>query len=130
MLGESVSWKEEFDYVKSYKDQFVDLINNQGLSRSILHKIKSYAAMVKENQLIEAENKIGNAKRKPNLSYIWHTTYYLTRFMGKEKSNYAVHDFCKDLRDKQLLTPAKFCLMSLAARWAELELREIQNNNQ
>ena len=130
LLGESVSWKDEFDYVKSYKDQFVDLVNNQGLSRSILHKIKSYAAMVKDNQAIEAENKSGNANRKPNLSYMWHTTYYLTRFMGKEKSNSAVHGFCKDLRDKQLLTPAKFRLMSLAARWAELELREIQINNQ
>lgn len=130
MFGESVSWDDsEYGYVKSYKDQFVALINNDGLSRSILHKIKSYAAMVKDNKEIEEENKRGNTKRKPNMSYMWHTAYYLTRFMGKERGKTAINAFCKDLRDKQLLSPEKFRLMSLAARWAELELRETQQNN-
>ncbi len=41
----------------------------------------------------------------------------------------AVKAFCMDLRDKQLHTPEQFRLMSLAARWAELELRETQQNN-
>ena len=126
MFGETLSWKDEFDYVQSYKNQFVDLINRHGLSRSILHEIKAYAMMVKRNQYIEEENRKGNMKQRPNLSYMWHTTYYLTRFMGKEKSNAFIFNFCKDLRDKQLLTPEKFRLMSMAARWAELELRETQ----
>lgn len=129
MFGASVSWTDEFDYVKSYKDQFVSLIENCGLSRGILHKIMTYAEMVKENQTIEAENKKGNFKRKPNLSYIWHTAYYLTRFMGKEKDNKAVYDFCKDLRDKQLVNTNNYKLVSLAARWAELELRFNKSNN-
>jgi CRISPR-associated protein Csm1 len=129
MFGESISWKDEFDYVKSYKEQFVTLINKANLSRGILHKIMTYEAIVKENQLIAAQNEKGNQKRKPDLSYLWHTTYYLTRFMGKEKDNKAVYLFCKDLRDKQLLSTEKFRLMALAARWAELELRMNNSTN-
>lgn len=131
MFGESVSWEEEFDTVKMNKQKFVDLINNYGLSRGILHKIMRYAAMVKENEVIEQENKNGNYKRKPNYSYIWHTAYYLTRFMGKkeEKKNNPVYDFCQKLRDDDLHTPEDFRLMSLAARWAELTLRMNENNS-
>lgn len=131
MFGESVAWsKEEYGYVKSYKQQFVSLIDGFGLSRGILHKIMTYAEIVKENKQIE-ENK--DDKRKPNMSYLWHTAYYLTRFMGKEKDNKAVYEFCKDLRDKQLIKEDNYRLMSIAARWAELELREnidsINNKN-
>ena len=129
MFGESISWENEFDYVKSYKEQFVTLINKANLSRGILHKIMTYEAIVKENQVIAAQNEKGDQKRKPDLSYLWHTTYYLTRFMGKEKDNKAVYLFCKDLRDKQLLSAEKFRLMALAARWAELELRMNNSTN-
>ena len=129
MFGETLSWRDdEFGYVKSYKDQFVSLVTECGLSRSILHKIMRYAAMVKENKAIEAENRRGNNKHKPNMSYIWHTAYYLTRFMSKEKGNKVIYDFCRDLRDNQLYSPEKYRLMSIAARWAELELR-INNIN-
>lgn len=127
IFGESVSWDGEFDYVKSYKEQFVSLIEKCCLSRGILHRIMTYAAIVKENQTIEEENKNGNYKRKPDMSYLWHAAYYLTRFMGKEKDNKVVYDFCKDLRDKQLVKTDNYRLVSLAARWAELELREIKD---
>lgn len=129
MFGETVSWDGEFGYVKRFKDKFVDLISPKDLSRSILHTILTYAAMVKENKVIEEEIKKGNTKRKPDLSYLWHTAYHLTRFMGKEKDNQAVYDFCKDLRDNKLLNPENYRLMSIAARWAELELRENNINN-
>ena len=128
MFGECVSWNDEFDYVKSYKDKFVSLIEIFGLSRGILHKVMTYAAIVNENQIIAEENKKGNNKRKPNMSYLWHTAYYLTRFMGKEKDNKPVYDFCKDLRDRQLLKTDNYRLVSLAARWAELEMREINDS--
>ena len=88
----------------------------------------AYAAIVKENKKIEEESKNGNNKRKPDMRYLWHTAYYLTRFMGKEKDNKVVFNFCKDLRDKQLVKPDNYKLMSLAARWAELELREIKDS--
>lgn len=123
MFGESVSWENEFDYVMEKSRKFVELISDKGLSHSILHRIKRYAEMVKENKVIEEENKNGNHKRKPDMSYLWNTTYFLTRFMGKEDVNKEVYDFCKELRDNELHTPEQFRLMSLAARWAELELR-------
>ena len=126
MFGESLSWEKEFVYVKSYKNQFVKLIQENGLSHGILLKIMTYANMVKENQEIER----GNSKRNrmPNLSYFWHTAYYLTRYLGKQNHDSAVKNFCKDLRDRQLHSPEQFRLMSIAARWAELELR-INNSN-
>ncbi len=120
LLGECVSWtKDEYEYVKSYKDQFVSLIKDFGLSRGILHKIMTYAETVKGNR---------DEKRKPDMSYLWHTAYYLTRYMANAKGKAAVVEFCKDLRDKQLLKEENYRLMSIAARWAELELRENNNN--
>jgi len=122
-LGETVSWDYEFDYVRKYKGFFVEYIEKHGLSRGILHKIMTYAAIVKENQIITEENNNGNNRRQPNMSYLWHTSYYLTRYMEANKSKCKVVEFCKDLRDKQLLNAEKYRLMALAARWAELELR-------
>jgi len=49
--------------------------------------------------------------------------------MGKEKDNKEVYKFCMSLRDEKLLTPNDYRMMSLAARWAELELRETDNTN-
>jgi len=129
MFGETVSWMNEFDYVKTNKDKLVELIKNYGLSRSILHKIKKYALIVKENMAVEVANKKGEKKRKPDWSYVWHKAYYLTRYMGKEKDNKEVYKFCMSLRDEKLLTPNDYRMMSLAARWAELELRETDNTN-
>lgn len=124
LFGESVSWNEsEYGYVKSYKQKFVSLINDFGLSRGILHKIMTYASIVEENQIIAEGNSNGIHKRKPNMSYLWHTAYYLTRYMETNKSKVEVVAFCKDLRDKQLLNAEKYRLMALAARWVELELR-------
>lgn len=128
MFGESISWNGEFDYVKKYKDEFATLIDKCGLSRSILHKVMTYAAIIKNNQIIEEENKKGDNKRKPNMSYLWHAAYYLTRFMGKEQDNKVVYDFCKDLRDVQLVKTENYRLISLSARWAELELRMNKNS--
>ena len=129
MFGETVSWMNEFDYVRTNKKRFVELIKDYGLSRSILHIIKRYALIVKENTVVEEENKKGEKKRKPDWRYVWHKAYYLTRYMGKEKDNKEVYDFCKTLRDEKLLTPNDYRMMSLAARWAELELRETDNTN-
>ena len=123
MFGEAISWKNEFEYVKRFKNSFVTLINDYNLSRGILHKIMNYASIVKKNEIIIEENKNGYNKRKPDYSYLWHTAYYLTRYMGKEKDNKTVYDFCKDLRDKQLHNAENFRLIGLAARWAELEIR-------
>lgn len=118
LFGETISWKDDFGYVEQYKREFVSLINKEHLSKGILHKIKIYALMIKDNK-----EKVKRGKRE-DMSYLWHTAYYLSRYMESHKKNQCVYDFCKNLRDKELLNIRKYELMAVAARWAELELKE------
>ena len=74
--------------------------------------------MIKDNK-----EKVKRGKRE-DMSYLWHTAYYLSRYMESHKKNQSVYDFCKNLRDKELLNIRKYELMAIAARWAELELKE------
>lgn len=118
MFGKSISWKYEFDYVEHYKNEFVRLISPPfNMPRGILHKIMSYAAIVERNT-VSAESK------DKDYSYIWHTAYYLTRMIERVKEPQII-EFCKKLRDKELLygSDNEFRLMAIAARWAELTLR-------
>ena len=124
MLGKTVSWNQEFDYVKSFKQQFVTLITQYDLSKGILHKLMLYSSIADRNKLLRKEGKTGN------FSYIWHISYYLTRFMKRYESNQAVFDFCRSLRDKEInyRNGRKLELIALAARWAELILKDDINN--
>lgn len=119
-LGNTVSWNEEFDYVKNYKDKFVSLINTFNLSKSILHKLMLYASIAKRNEILRSEGKA------EDFSYVWHTSYYLTRYMERYKSNNEVYAFCRTLRDKELTFKEgrKLQLIAQAARWAELLLKD------
>ena len=122
-LGKTVSWKDEFAYVKSYQQQFVSLIGNYGLSKGLLHKLMLYASIAEQNKVRRREGKA------EDFSYIWHISYYLTRFVNRYKTNDEVCAFCRHLRDKELdyKSPRRLELIALAARWAELILRD--NNN-
>ena len=117
LFGETIAWKDEFDYVKSYKEQFIMLINEYNMSKGILHKIMLYSKMIQDNKKKVKQNK------QENFGYIWHTSYYLTRYIERY-NNEIVKAFCRDLRDNQLRDSRKYELMSIAARWAELELKE------
>lgn len=126
LFGETISWEEEFGYVERYKNEFVDLIKEENLSKGILHKIKTYALMIKDNKEKKARGE------RTNMSYLWHTAYYLSRFMESHKKNRCVYDFCKNLRDKELLRDShNYELMAVAVRWAEIELKEnnVEHNN-
>lgn len=124
MLGKTVSWNQEFDYVKSFKQQFVTLITQYDLSKGILHKLMLYSSIADRNKLLRKEGKT------ENFSYIWHISYYLTRFMKRYESNQAVFDFCRSLRDKEInyRNGRKLELIALAARWTELILKDDINN--
>lgn len=119
-LGRTVSWDTEFDYVKSFKTQFVSLINDFGLSKSILHKLMLYASIAEHNEVRRKEGK------NEDFSYVWHISYNLTRYMERYKSNNAVYAFCRTLRDNELTfrDGRKLQLIALAARWAELLLKD------
>lgn len=123
-LGKTVSWKVEFDYVKSFQQQFVSLIENYGLSKGILHKLMLYASIAEQNKVRKREGKA------EDFSYIWHISYYLTRYINRYKSNDEVCAFCRQLRDKEIdyKNGRRLELIALSARWAELILKDINNN--
>lgn len=123
-LGKTVSWEKEFAYVKSYQQQFVSLITEYGLSKGILHKLMLYSSIADQNKLNKRDGK------SEDFSYIWHISYYLTRFINRYKSNQVVCDFCRLLRDKELdyRQGRNLELIALAARWAELILKDDINN--
>ena len=124
ILGKTISWKDELDFVKGYCYQFSTLIEKYGLSKSILHKIMLYASIADQNKVRRNEGKT------EDFSYIWHVSYYLTRFMNRYKSNDEVYSFCRQLRDKEIdyKDGRKLELIALAARWAELILKDDVNN--
>ena len=124
MLGKTVSWDKEFDYVKSFKQQFVSLIENYDLSKGILHKLMLYSSIAERNKMLRKE------KKQEDFSYIWHISYYLTRYMKRYESNKTVCDFCRSLRDREIdyRNGRNLELIALAARWAELELKDNLNN--
>jgi len=124
MLGKTVSWDKEFDYVKSFKQQFVSLIENYDLSKGILHKLMLYSSIAERNKMLRKEGK------PEDFSYIWHISYYLTRYMKRYENNQTVCDFCRSLRDREIdyRNGRNLELIALAARWAELELKDKINN--
>lgn len=124
-LGKTVSWKQEFDYVVRTKDEFVNLIQHYELSKSILHKIMLYARIAQKNEMRKSMGK------SQNFSYLWHASYYLTRYIKRYDKKQEVVDFVSNLRDKEITLNSgrNLQLIALAARWAELQLREIENIN-
>lgn len=121
-LGKTVSWEDEFDYVVRKKDEFVDMVERFDLSKSILHKLMLYASVAQKNEQRKAEGK------SQDYSYLWHASYYLTRYIKRYEKNRVVVDFVKNLRDKEITLNGgqNLQLIALAARWAELQLREFE----
>ena len=127
IFGKTVSWnqckpyadcKSEFDFVEEYKNRFVELIQRYSLSKSLLHKIMLYSSMADRNKTRRLEGKT------ENYSYIWHYSYFLTRYMERY-SDSNVKQFCRQLRDTDITANngRTLELVALAARWAELTLR-------
>ena len=79
-----------------------------------------YSSIADQNKVRRREGK------SEDFSYIWHVSYYMTRFMNRYKSNDEVYSFCRQLRDKEIdyKNGRKLELIALAARWAELLLKD------
>lgn len=106
-LGETVGWDNEFDEVRTLKDEFCYQIINNSLSQGILHQLMKYAAM---------------ATAGKSFNYLWHSAYYLTRLT--ERCSPAAKTFVQNLRNQRLTKGVRqYQLTALAARWAELELK-------
>lgn len=124
-LGKTISWDKEFDFVECKKKELVDLIKPKDMSKSILHKLILYAEISAQNQRRKEEGK------PEDFSYLWHASYYLTRYIERykdKKDKEAVVAFVKNLRDKEITLNSgrNLQLIALAARWAELQLREFE----
>lgn len=118
-LGKTVSWNKEFDYVRGFKDQFMQLISQDNMSKGILHKLMLYDSIAQTNKQLALDGKA------EDFSYIWHMSYYLTRMIERDGKNLKIKDFCINLRDRELMENEgrNLELIALAARWAELLLR-------
>lgn len=138
-FGETVNWKEEYPEVKNLKDEFVkrlstDNENTKGkLSKALLQQLMQWKIIKDSHYKKEGSNK--------DLSYIWHTAYYIARYRDKFKNEDPLnnHDFLEKLKKGLFSGEAQFMvcnnkpkfgaeryydLAALAARWAEMELKE------
>jgi len=72
-----------------------------------------------------------NQKEKVDYSYIWNTAYYLKRFGDSFKNKPEIREFVAGsidgLQTRLFLNNRSYDLVALAARWAELEIREINS---
>lgn len=109
LFGKNISWKKEFEYVEEWKNKFVEMNRKENMPRSILHKIMAFAEL----------------KNKGEMKYAWHTVYWLKRFVDNNKE---LKPFCDNLQKEvlELNNPRNYDLMAVAARWAELILKEFE----
>lgn len=120
-FGENISWKNEYLFVKEWADRFYTLCVDKkiNMSRSILHKLNRYAMIIKANSERERRGE------KKDLSYYWNTAYYLTRFSQRYSGCDEIKCLCKELKDDILMKGNRnYELLAVAARWAELRLRD------
>ena len=113
LFGHSLSWHNEFYKVKNDKERFCRLVKLYNMPKSILHRIVS----------------LKKEKDCESLSYIWHGAYYLKRFVEKYSNNQEIEDLCNQLKIR-INNPKELDLLTISARWAELELKEDNNNKQ
>lgn len=150
--GEFAKVKEYKDrFVEYVRDKDVEF------NKSILHKLMLYSTLADINKMRKRELDTMEESRCKNAladheeskvvldyRYVWHKAYYLTRFMEKYKNfnnekdpvkrekKKIRWDFCHELRDEskeKVGNSGRFLeLIAIAARWAELELKIIDNN--
>lgn len=114
LLGQCISWKDEFQYVYDWMQRMTILCESGSLPRSILHKLMLFNGM----------------RHRGEETYLWSAAYYLSRFK-KDKKNAEVNAFCDKVRSELFSTTAggrNLELLALAARWAELKMRNKNTN--
>lgn len=133
-FGETIGWDGEFETVKNLKNKFVQYIGKteKPLSKAILHKLIRY------NEIKDRHLK--NPKQKPDYSFLWHTAYYLKRYVEKYKpkenqEHKEIVDFVLNELQQNLFDSSKnafryYELAALAARWAEMELKDKDKEGQ
>lgn len=129
IFGQTVSWKEndEWNEVRSLKNKFIELIGKENeLSNSILHQFIKWKVFKDDNP--------------SDLSYKWRSAYFLKRYKARyEGSNGGAGNSINEFLDRLIVSlftgqgqfmkihfsPSRYYdLAAVAARWAEMELKE------
>ncbi len=127
LLGMPLNWTEEFPAVKALKDALLDMIEKGRLNKSFLSKVMLHASMAgfKDHKV-------------KNLRVFWLLSYDMTRYaddkaQSKDLVNTYVREACGTpgfLNGQSINTSYHSLeLWALACRWAELEYRSNNNNN-
>ena len=131
-FGETIGWNNEFEKVKDLKNKLVAYISQEKkpLSKAILHKLILY------NEIKDRHLK--NPNHKPDYSFLWHTAYYLKRYVEKynpkkDPESQEIVDFVLNELQQNLFNSSRnafryYELAALAARWAEMELKDKNKN--
>ncbi|MBL7112177.1 MAG: type III-A CRISPR-associated protein Cas10/Csm1 [Bacteroidales bacterium] len=128
-FGQTISWQHEWEEVKALQEELVKLIEEGAMSKAMLHQLMKWKLILDENR-----------KGKHDLSYRWNTAYYLKRYRDRIKEeNRNARDLIIKLETALFTgqgafakTPVTFSaeryydLAALAARWAEMEIKEFQ----
>ncbi len=136
LLGETVSWENEFDEVKEMKDKLVELYQDNKIPMSFIQLFRKYKAIKDKHKKVERFKKAklvkdaNYTKERRDYSYRWHTAYQLGR-IGKELRTLSFIDrkFIKKIQAGAFIDDRKYDIYALAARWAELEIRKSKNNS-
>jgi CRISPR-associated protein Csm1 len=123
LLGYPLHWDIEYSVVKDLKEQLLTFIENDGLPKALLSKIKTFHTMKTEQQI-----------KKKTESWRWLLAYDFGRARQRLKNNQAeakeflnmlqTQVFCEDWEGRSKGSQYKYLdLLNIAARWAELEMR-------
>lgn len=132
LFGETISWEEEFEEVKKIKEKLVHYCGREEkpISKAIFQQLMQWKI-----QKDSFQNKTGNA----TLSFRWNTAYYLKRYIDRYKNDEEARSFLKSIQTALMCGQAMYNnekyglriynLFGLAARWAEMEMKEFENYN-
>lgn len=121
IFGMPLSWDNEYNIVKTYKDRILQLLKKDEIPRSFVSKI--YAHGMKTSFV--------NGELKP-LNALWMMAYDFSRMEQRKISEGATellrecktNVFANSYNGKPIHSPYQFLqLINLATRWAELEIR-------
>ncbi len=127
LLGMPLGWDEEFPAVKALKDALLDMIKGGWLNKSFLSKVMLHASMAGFN-----------VHKVKNLRVFWLLSYDMKRYasdkaQSKPLVDAYVREACSNpgsLNGQHIATAYHALeLWALACRWAELEYRSNNNNN-
>lgn len=123
-----LQWKD-FEVAKSIKEDLVKHIKNKDLSKGFIQKLLQFYFMKKRSEL-----------KNESPRYIWNAIYTISRYIerykdkdGNIKPKYSElvtflvgQSTVQNSLLEKLLEPANYDVIAVAARWAELELRDFE----